>query len=91
MKIYTYYQNINHGPQNELIDLWKISWSNHGYEPIVLNLQDAKRKHEPNHPPSNYFLKLLELICQHFDWQYFSKEDHDMFLKTGFPYEVNLK
>ncbi len=43
MKIYTYYQNINHGSQNELIDLWKISWSNHGYEPIVLNLQDAKR------------------------------------------------
>ena len=50
-----------------------------------------KRKHEPNHPPSNYFLKLLELICKHFDWQYFSKEDHDMFLKTGFPHGVNLK
>jgi hypothetical protein len=43
MKIYTYYQNINHDKQPELIDLWKISWSNHGYEPIVLNLQDAKR------------------------------------------------
>ena len=43
MKIYTYYQNINHDSQLELIDLWKISWSNHGYEPIVLNLQDAKR------------------------------------------------
>ena len=43
MKIYTYYQNINHSSQNELIDLWKISWSNHGYEPIVLNLEDAKK------------------------------------------------
>jgi hypothetical protein len=43
MKIYTYYQNINHSSQNELIDLWKISWSRQGYEPIVLNLQDAKR------------------------------------------------
>ena len=43
MKIYTYYQNINHSSQNELIDLWKLSWSRHGYEPIVLNLQDAKR------------------------------------------------
>jgi hypothetical protein len=43
MKIYTYYQNINHPSQNELIDLWKISWSRQGYEPIVLNLQDAKR------------------------------------------------
>jgi hypothetical protein len=47
------------------------------------------RKHEPNHPPSNYFLKLLGLICEHFDWEYFSKEDHDMFLKTGFPHGVN--
>lgn len=43
MKIYTYYQNINHSYQNELIDLWKFSWSRQGYEPIVLNLQDAKR------------------------------------------------
>jgi hypothetical protein len=43
MKIYTYYQNINHSSQNELIDLWKISWSRQGYEPIVLNLQDAKK------------------------------------------------
>jgi hypothetical protein len=43
MKIYTYYQNINHDKQPELIDLWKISWSNHGYEPIVLNLEDAKK------------------------------------------------
>ena len=43
MKIYTYYQNINHDRQPELIDLWKISWSRQGYEPIVLNLQDAKR------------------------------------------------
>ena len=33
MKIYTYYQNINHPSQNELIDLWKISWSRKGYEP----------------------------------------------------------
>ena len=47
-------------------------------------------KHEPDHPPSNYFLKLLELICEHFGWEYFSKEDHEMFLKTGFPHGVNL-
>lgn len=43
MKIYTYYQNINHSSQNELIDLWKISWSRQGYEPIVLSLEDAKK------------------------------------------------
>lgn len=43
MKIYTYYQNINHSLQNELIDLWKFSWSRQGYDPIVLNLEDAKK------------------------------------------------
>jgi len=43
MKIYTYYQDINFKKQNELIDLWKLSWSRQGYEPIVLNLQDAKK------------------------------------------------
>ncbi len=43
MKIYTYYQDINFSVQQELIDLWKISWSRQGYEPIVLNLEDAKK------------------------------------------------
>lgn len=48
MKIYTYYQNIDTkylkpDNQSELIDLWKISWARHGYEPIVLNLEDAKK------------------------------------------------
>jgi len=43
MKIYTYYQDISHSSQNELIDLWKLSWSRQGYEPIVLNLNDAKK------------------------------------------------
>lgn len=44
MKIYTYHQNLaGHSHQNELIDLWKISWSRQGYNPIVLNLEDAKK------------------------------------------------
>lgn len=43
MKIYTYYQDINFSAQRELIDLWKISWEVHGYQPIVLNLEDAKK------------------------------------------------
>lgn len=43
MKIYTYYQNINHPSQQELIDLWKISWSRKGYKPIVLGPEDAKK------------------------------------------------
>jgi len=43
MKIYTYYQDIHFSTQNELIDLWKISWSRHGFNPVVLNLEDAKK------------------------------------------------
>ena len=48
-------------------------------------------KDEPNHPPSNYFLKLLELICEYFNWAYFSKEDYEMFLNVGFPHGAKLK
>lgn len=55
MKIYTYYQDINFSSQNELIDLWKISWLRHGYDPIVLNLEDAKK-----HP---YFKTLNREMC----------------------------
>ena len=43
MKIYTYYEDINFHKQNELLELWKLSWARHGYEPIVLGLDDAKK------------------------------------------------
>ena len=43
MKIYTYYEDVGFGGQLELIELWKKSWSNNGFEPIVLNREDAKR------------------------------------------------
>lgn len=43
MKIYTYYENINFNQQNCLIDLWKLSWIKHGFEPIVLNRIDAEK------------------------------------------------
>jgi len=49
MKIYTYYQKIEPNEtrtftgQEDLIDLWKTSWSRQGYEPIVLSLEDAKK------------------------------------------------
>jgi hypothetical protein len=59
VKIYTYYQDINRNSQNELIDLWKISWSNHGYEPIVLNLQDAKK-----HPYFETLNTEMRSICK---------------------------
>lgn len=42
MKIYTYYENINFKKQNELLDLWKTSWENMGFEAVVLSSKDAK-------------------------------------------------
>lgn len=41
MKIYTYYEDVNFLSQNELLDLWRFSWSRRGFEPIVLTLKDA--------------------------------------------------
>lgn len=43
MKIYTYYEDVGFRSQLELIELWKQSWSNNGFEPIVLSREDAKR------------------------------------------------
>jgi hypothetical protein len=43
MKIYTYYQDINFKEQDELVELWKQSWSAGGFEPVVLSLEDALR------------------------------------------------
>ena len=59
MKIYTYYQEINFSSQNELIDLWKVSWSRQGYEPIVLNLDDSKK-----HPYFETLNSEMRRICK---------------------------
>ena len=42
MKIYTYYENIKFDEQDELINLWKKSWRDQGFEPIVLTEKDAQ-------------------------------------------------
>jgi len=50
MKIYTYYENIEHNNkhlqhknQQEMLRLWQISWQNAGFEPIVLSLKDVQK------------------------------------------------
>lgn len=43
IKIYTYYENIGKEKQDELIELWKISWSRQGFEPVVLDRSNAKK------------------------------------------------
>lgn len=42
MKIYTYYENINHTNQDEMLRLWEISWKNAGFDATVLTKKDAQ-------------------------------------------------
>lgn len=42
MKIYTYYENVGFNLQEEMIKIWKQSWLNNGFEPIVLNRKVAE-------------------------------------------------
>jgi len=42
MKIYTYYEDINHYGQNKMLSIWTTSWQKAGFDPIVLRIEDAK-------------------------------------------------
>lgn len=42
-KIYTYYENINFKQQDQLVELWKKSWSSNWFEPVILSVDDAKK------------------------------------------------
>lgn len=54
MKIYTYYEDINHPNQEKMLQLWQTSWSNAGFDPIVLTKKDAQ-----NH---NFYESFIEQI-----------------------------
>ncbi len=43
MKIFTYYEDINFKNQDEMVQLWKKSWEQQGFEAIILTLEDAKK------------------------------------------------
>lgn len=43
MKIYTYYEDINFELQNNLLELWAISWKRYGFDPVILSREDAKK------------------------------------------------
>jgi hypothetical protein len=43
MKIYTYYEDIGHSPQNELLAVWGRSWDIWGFDPVILSRDDAKK------------------------------------------------
>jgi len=48
--IFTFVEGID-----DLVEVWKEAWSNAGFAPIVLSLQDVKR-----HPKYKYFLSILD-------------------------------
>ena len=39
-----------------------------------------------NHPHVFYFLELVREICVKADWDYYSKEQHNQYLKEGYPF-----
>lgn len=54
MRIYTYYEDIKHPNQDKLVNLWKLSWQQAGFDPIVLSIDDAKS--------SNFYEEFIEKI-----------------------------
>jgi len=56
-KIYTYYEDIGFKQQTELVNLWKNSWENMGFEAIVLCKQHARK-----HPDYDDFVEKMRFI-----------------------------
>jgi len=76
MNIYTFYEpvnELNHRSNEKILEIWKKSWAYYGWNPIVLNLKDAK-KHKfydeykkkcetyPTLNPKSGYEKILNLI-----------------------------
>jgi len=57
MNVYTYYQEINFSKQKPLLELWQKSWKDKGFNPIVLNEEDAN-----SHPYYKEFSEKLNKL-----------------------------
>lgn len=60
VKIFCYYDETHHSQQQELIDLWALSWSAKGYEPIVYSRTEASR-----HPKYNEYVDKLSRLHEY--------------------------
>ena len=56
-KIYTYFEELGEEDQTEILNLWKQSWEQNGFEAIILNQRDAERS-----PYYNEFKQSVERI-----------------------------
>jgi len=43
MKIFTFYENIQFRNQDQILQLWKKSWKQRGFETTILTVKDAKK------------------------------------------------
>lgn len=54
-KMHTFFTPVSSNPDTSLLDAWKKAWSDAGWEPVVLSLEDARR-----HPDYRRFIEAFE-------------------------------
>jgi len=54
-KMHTFFTPVSNSPDTSLLDVWKKSWSDAGWEPVVLTLEDARK-----HPDYRRFIEAFE-------------------------------
>lgn len=72
MKVYTYYENINFEYQNKVLEIWQKSWSKNGFDPVILNENDAK-KSNLYEEYSNKIKQFPSVNSQGFDYHCFMR------------------
>jgi len=76
MNVYTYYDDIDFDQQDEIIELWKISWKRHGFNPIILN-----RAHAQQNPYYDEYVDKLNEISEKINRRKLSLYDLCCFLR----------
>lgn len=101
MKVYSYYSKIGFKNQEEIIELWKKNWSNKGFFPVLLSIEDAKKTKLLNRffNNINYLHKYITdksinqygLAC-YFRWFAYSQvQDTDSFLVCDYDiFNINI-
>ena len=54
-KMHTFFTPVSSSPDTELLEVWKKAWSDAGWEPVVLTLEDARK-----HPDYRRFIEAFE-------------------------------
>merc|ERR1740139_1154550 len=54
-KMHAFFTPVSANPDTSLLDVWKKAWSDVGWEPVVLTLEDARK-----HPDYRRFIEAFE-------------------------------